>query len=66
MSLTDHEVRHAAEDDGWDGAQSQDIRQDLGQEVHRDSVVSADVLVPEDTPTIQHHQSIKQSINKIF
>ncbi len=36
------------------------VRQDLGQEVHRDSVVSADVLVPEDTPTTTS-SSINQS-----
>ncbi len=51
VCLTDHPVHHAAEDDARDGAQKQDVRQDLGQEVHRDSVVSTDVLVPEDTPT---------------
>ncbi len=63
VCLTDHKVRQAAEDDGRDGAQSQDLRQDLRQEVHRHSVVSADVLVPEDTPTIKH-QSINQSNNQ--
>lgn len=47
--LTDHEVRHAAEDDGGDGAQREDVRQDLRQEVHRQSVVATDVLVPEGT-----------------
>ncbi len=60
VCLTDHPVHHAAEDDGWDGAQKQDVRQDLGQEVHRHSVVSTDVLVPEDTPTTA------SSINQIF
>ncbi len=60
VCLTDHPVHHAAEDDARDGAQKQDIRQDLGQEVHRHSVVSTDVLVPEDTPTTA------SSINQIF
>ncbi len=60
VCLTDHPVHHAAEDDGRDCTQKQDVRQDLGQEVHRDSVVSADVLVPEDTPTTTS-SSINQS-----
>ncbi len=51
VCLTNHPVHHAAEDDARDCAQKQDVRQDLGQEVHRHSVVSTDVLVPEDTPT---------------
>ncbi len=59
VCLTDHPVHHAAEDDGWDCAQKQDVRQDLRQEVHRHSVVSTDVLVPEDTPTTA--SSIKYS-----
>ena len=31
--LTDHEVGHTAEDDSRDGAQGDDVRQDLRQEV---------------------------------
>ena len=42
---TDHEVRHTGEDDGGDGPQRDDVRQDLGQEVDRHSVVTADVLM---------------------
>lgn len=42
---TNHEVRHTAEDDGGDGPQCDDVRQDLRQEVDRQSVVTADVLV---------------------
>lgn len=42
---TYHEVGHAAEDDGGDGAQGDDVRQDLGQEVDWDSVIPADVLM---------------------
>ena len=43
---TDHEVGDDAKDGRWDGAQDEDVRQDLGQEVHRDSVVATDVFVP--------------------
>lgn len=46
---TDHEVRYAGEDDGRDGPQREDVRQDLGQEVHRQSVVTADGLVTDET-----------------
>lgn len=45
---TDHEVRHAAEDDGGDGPQRDDVRQDLAQEVHGQPVVTADVLVTDE------------------
>lgn len=45
---TDHEVRHAAEDERGDGPQREDVRQDLGQEVDGHSVVTTDVLVTED------------------
>lgn len=45
LSPTDHEVRHTGEDKGGDGPQRDDVRQDLGQEVDRHSVVTADVLV---------------------
>ena len=43
---TDHEVGDHAEDGRSDGAHDEDVRQDFAQEVHRDSVVAADVLVP--------------------
>lgn len=45
LSPTDHEVRHTGENKGGDGPQRDDVRQDLGQEVDRHSVVTADVLV---------------------
>lgn len=48
---TDHEVRHAAEGHGGDGPQRDDVRQDLGQEVHGHPVVPADVLVADGAKT---------------
>lgn len=42
---TDHVVGNAGEDDGGDGPQSDDVRQDLRQEVDRESVVTADVFM---------------------
>lgn len=42
---TDHEVGDAGEDDGRDGPQGDDVGQHLSQEVDRESVVTADILM---------------------
>lgn len=51
VGRTDHEVGDAAENDGRDRPQSDDVRQHLTQEVHRHTVIPADVLVTEEENT---------------
>lgn len=48
-AATDHEVGDAAEHQAREGPQREDVRQDLAQEVDRDAVVAADVLVTDGT-----------------
>lgn len=44
---TDHEVCNTGEHHGGKGPQCEDVRQDLRQEVDREPVVAADVLMTE-------------------
>lgn len=56
ISPTDHEVGDAGEDDGRDGPQRDDVRQDLTQEVDGHPVVTADVfMTAEDKFIISEH-----------
>lgn len=48
MFLTDHKVSDTAKDYRRDGAQSDDVRQDLRQEVYRHSVVATGVFMSEE------------------
>lgn len=50
---TDHEVGDTGEHHGGKGPQCEDVRQDLRQEVDRQPVVAADVLMTDEKQKIQ-------------
>lgn len=45
VCFTDQPVGHRAEDNGWKSAQCENIREQLAQEVHGQSVITAYILM---------------------